>query len=151
MPHLTAPDLQAVDPPVGVCKSCWLTGNIVDASRCYIITSRIVPNVTSPITTEGDVKDNFVVLEKIIDGTAARKLTSWRAPIDRLGVAPDVGWNLAAGPEPNLDGPLGPFHSVDTTTAVVVEPITIGVTTVVDNGTPLVTGLAGGINITVGA
>ena len=148
--HLATPDLQAVDPPVGVCKGTWLISDIVDASRCHIITARIAPNITGPTTAESDVKDDFVVLEEVIDDTVARELTSWRAPVDRLRVVPDIAWNLIARPEPNLDGPLSPFHSVDTTTAI-VEVITIGVTAVVKNGTPLIVGLVGSTGIAVGA
>lgn len=80
-------------------------------------------------------------------------------PVEGLWVAvEDVLGDEVARPEPDFDGPFGPFHDVGAAAVdacagargVVVEAVAVGVFAVVDDGAALVGALPGGVDVAVG-
>lgn len=149
---LPAPDLQAVDPPVGIGKRARLPSNIIDARGCHIRAACILPDIPCPVSTERDIKDNLMVVEKVVDIASSREGTRRRAPVPRLRVPRQrICGDLVAREEPDFDEVCVPLHCVDTAAAVVVvEAVAVGVGSVVDDRAALVAGLPGGVDVAVG-
>ena len=79
--------LQARDVPVGIGEGA---GVVLDKSvaSCSLRGTRTGrPNITSPVTTEGRVEDDLLVVEIAVDVAATLKHGNWFAPARRVGVA----------------------------------------------------------------
>ena len=127
---LHLPDGDVVDGPERLGESSRVAGDVVRArsskSRAGSITAPDT-SLASPVTAEGDVEDNVVLVEVVIDGAAVVtvELGRWGSPSGGgRGSGSDVGGDGSTVPGPDLDGIGGPLHNVDTTVSV-VEGITV--------------------------
>jgi len=143
------PDLHAVDSPIGIYKSTRVVAHVIDTGFGKLPTARLSPDITRPVTTEGDVKNNLVVFEGLRDITIASERSHWQTPSGRIRIAPNVSRNSVAWEPPDFNGRGGPLHGVHTTTGV-VEAVTVRVGTLVFNVAACIVGLPWGPGMTVG-
>lgn len=74
--------LQAIDEPVSVMKSGWIVLHKVLASPCLGGASGISgPDTTGPVATEGNVKDQLLVLDFVVNIARTGKLTLRKTPV----------------------------------------------------------------------
>ncbi len=84
--------------------------------------------MTSPITTEGSIEDNIIVLEMLIDITPTPTLERCNrvAPGSWVGsIASSTIRNTIPAEEPDIDRVTSPFHSIHAAVSV-IETIAVG-------------------------
>jgi hypothetical protein len=142
--------LQGVDQPVRIGKCGRIVLHIFLAGRRLGTADCVrAPDLPGPLAAEGDVKDDLLIFEVLVNVAAAGQLGDWDAPILRVGrTAADVGGNRAARKEPDADGFACPFRCVDTATSG-VEAGTVSLGIAGCDGAADVGTLAWGIDIAV--
>jgi hypothetical protein len=113
--------------------------------------SRRPPHVAGPVTAEGDVEDNLVVLKLIVDVAVALEHRRGRSPVGGFRVVPQhIRGDLLACEPPDLDEIRVPLHSVNAAAAgVAVEPVAVRVARVVVDGAAGVVGLSRRVDVAV--
>lgn len=108
------------------------------------------PNRTSPVTAEGGVKDNLLVVEVGVDVATTLEHGRGHTPVGRSWVARgDVRWDGRAREEPDLDVVTCPFSSIDTT-ILSVEARTVSLSVGSALATTSIVGLTSSIDVAVG-
>jgi len=143
--------LQARDIPVGISEG---RGVVLDKSvaSCSLRGTRAGgPHITSPVTTEGRVEDDLLVVEIAVNVTATLEHGYWFTPARRIRVIrADVGRNGGAGEEPDRDGFGSPFGRVDSSICV-VEAGAVGQSVLSADAAACIVGLTGSVDIAVGS
>ena len=120
---IVAIDLQAIDSPISGLERLRVVLDVILTGRRFAGASAILaPDGPRPVTTEGGIEDDIIILEVIINIAARATLegSSSCSPSRRIriGACGAVGDAIAAE-EPDVDGGAGPFHGVDATLGVV--------------------------------
>jgi hypothetical protein len=89
--------------------------------------------LTSPIAAEGDVEDQLLIVDVLVDIARASELSLWQTPIRWVGIAAsDVRWYGVTREEVDADSFTGPFRSVDAATVRVESGAVCGSLLVLD-------------------
>ena len=109
------------------------------------------PDIASPVTTEGRVEDDLLIVEIAVNVAATLEHSDWFAPSRRVGVARgDVSGNGRASEEPNGDCFGSPLGCVDSSIGV-IEAGAVGQSVLSANATACIVGLTGSVDIAVGS
>lgn len=107
------------------------------------------PNIGSPVTAEGQVEDEVVVLEMLVDLAFTFKSRSWLAPSTWVRVAArEVVGHCASWEEPDADGFACPFCRINSTT-IRIEPAAVRCRIVGSDLTPCIWILTRGVDVAV--
>ena len=141
--------LQARDIPVGIGEGTWVVLDKSVASCSLRGTRTGGPHIASPVTTEGRVEDDLLVVEIAVNVAATLEHGYWFAPARRIRVARgDVRGDGRAGEEPDRDCFGGPLGRVDSSICV-VEAGAVSEGVLSADAAACIVGLTGSIDIAV--
>jgi hypothetical protein len=143
---------EGIDLPEGVCESAGIVLHKSLTARSFRGANRVLsPDVAGPVTAEGHVENDVVVLEVLVNVASTLKLGGWLAPPTWVGVATrKVARDCASREEPDADGIACPFRSVDSST-ICIETGAVCCCVVGGDLAPSVCILTRGIDITIGS
>lgn len=141
-----------VDKPISIRKCLGIQLHVRVTRISPGATAARLPDVwiTCPLPAECGVEYDVHVLEVCFHIAVAGEFSHRRAPLACIGsVASDVGGNAGAREEPNLDGLIRPFGSVDTA-ADSVKAGAEGVAVLSDDTASCILLLTAGVGVAVG-
>lgn len=87
---------------------------VAGAETSVLRAARLAIDTASPVSAEGVVEDELVVLEPLLDVASTSEVGIWDTEFSSVGLVQGyASRDLAAREEPHLDGFGSPFHGVD--------------------------------------
>lgn len=107
-----------IDVPVGILEALRAISNKVVAARPRIARCHGAAGISperraGPVTAEGDVENDCVVLEVVVDITTTLEVGHWHSKFrDIWRAGTNAGWHVGAREEPDANPLRCPFHGV---------------------------------------